>query len=153
AMSASDFTTKRDRFRAAQNETARGETRIILAAEDDFPRKVDPTLLKAVARSRAWFEELASGRVRAGATQLAHILGLAAETLTRLSAIQGAGQPEFLLFWLPLQTSPCRSFLNVADAEAHSHKAGSTANLARPRPGSHRSWCCRAIGRQLQLRR
>jgi len=40
------------------------ETRIILAAGDDLPRKVDPALLKAVARSRAWFEELASGQVR-----------------------------------------------------------------------------------------
>jgi hypothetical protein len=40
------------------------ETRIILAAADDLPRRVDPTLLKAVARSRAWFEELASGQVR-----------------------------------------------------------------------------------------
>jgi DNA invertase Pin-like site-specific DNA recombinase len=40
------------------------ETRIIIAAGDDLPRKVDPALLKAVARSRAWFEELASGRVR-----------------------------------------------------------------------------------------
>jgi site-specific DNA recombinase len=40
------------------------ETRIIIAAGGDLPRKVDPALLKAVARSRAWFEELASGRVR-----------------------------------------------------------------------------------------
>ena len=40
------------------------ETRIIIAAGDDPPRKVDPALLKAVARAKAWFEELASGRVR-----------------------------------------------------------------------------------------
>ena len=40
------------------------ETRIIIAAGNDLPRKVDPALLKAVARSRAWFEELASGQVR-----------------------------------------------------------------------------------------
>jgi len=40
------------------------ETRIIIGAGDDPPRKVDPALLKALARSRAWFEELASGRVR-----------------------------------------------------------------------------------------
>jgi DNA invertase Pin-like site-specific DNA recombinase len=39
------------------------ETRIIIAAGSDLPRKVDPALLKAVARARAWFEELASGRV------------------------------------------------------------------------------------------
>jgi hypothetical protein len=40
------------------------ETRIIIAAGDDLPRKVDTALLKAVARSRRWFEELASGSVR-----------------------------------------------------------------------------------------
>jgi hypothetical protein len=40
------------------------ETRIIMAMGDDLPRRVDPALLKAVARSKAWFEELASGRVR-----------------------------------------------------------------------------------------
>jgi len=40
------------------------ETRIVIAAGDDLPRKVDPALLKAVARSRGWFEELASGSVR-----------------------------------------------------------------------------------------
>ena len=40
------------------------ETRIIMSADDDLPRKVDPALLKAVARSRAWVEELASGGVR-----------------------------------------------------------------------------------------
>jgi site-specific DNA recombinase len=31
---------------------------------NDLPRKVDTALLKAVARSKAWFEELASGQVR-----------------------------------------------------------------------------------------
>jgi site-specific DNA recombinase len=40
------------------------EARIIIAVGDDLPRKVDPALLKAVARSRRWFEELASGTVR-----------------------------------------------------------------------------------------
>jgi DNA invertase Pin-like site-specific DNA recombinase len=40
------------------------ETRIIMAPGDELSRKVDPALLKAIARSRAWFEELASGRVR-----------------------------------------------------------------------------------------
>jgi site-specific DNA recombinase len=38
------------------------ETRIIIAAGDEPPRKVDPALLKAVARAREWFGELASGR-------------------------------------------------------------------------------------------
>ena len=39
------------------------ETRIIIAAGNDLPRKVDRALLKAVARARMWFEELASGRM------------------------------------------------------------------------------------------
>jgi len=40
------------------------ETRIIIAAGEDLPRKIDPALVKAVARARAWFDEFASGRVR-----------------------------------------------------------------------------------------
>ena len=40
------------------------ETCIIIAAGEDLPRKVDPALVKAVARARAWFDEFASGRVR-----------------------------------------------------------------------------------------
>jgi Protein of unknown function (DUF2924)/Recombinase len=39
------------------------ETRIIIAAGNEPPRKVDSALLKAVARARVWFDELASGRV------------------------------------------------------------------------------------------
>ena len=40
--------------------TGRGvETRIIMTEGEDLPRKVDPALLKAVARAKAWFEELA----------------------------------------------------------------------------------------------
>ncbi len=35
-----------------------------MAKGEDLPRKVDIALLKAVARSRAWFEELASGDAR-----------------------------------------------------------------------------------------
>ncbi len=35
----------------------------MFAAGDELPRKVDQALLKAVARSSVWFEELASGRV------------------------------------------------------------------------------------------
>jgi hypothetical protein len=31
------------------------ETRIIIAAGSDLPRKVDPALLKAVTRAKAWF--------------------------------------------------------------------------------------------------
>ncbi|MFZ1122957.1 MAG: hypothetical protein WAN81_22250 [Candidatus Binataceae bacterium] len=36
------------------------ETRIIIAAGNEPPRKVDSALLKAVARARVWFDELAS---------------------------------------------------------------------------------------------
>jgi hypothetical protein len=38
--------------------------RLILDGKDDLPRKADPALLKAVARARRWFEEIASGHVR-----------------------------------------------------------------------------------------
>jgi hypothetical protein len=35
------------------------ETRIVIAAGNEPPRKVDPALLKAIARARLWFDELA----------------------------------------------------------------------------------------------
>jgi hypothetical protein len=62
------------------------ETRIIIAAGDDLPRKVDPPLLKAVARSRAWFEELASGRVRSLA-DLARRENISTRYVERLSRL------------------------------------------------------------------
>ena len=62
------------------------ETRIIIAAGDDLPRKVDPALLKAVARSRVWFEELASGRVRSLA-DIARREGIAQRYVERLSRL------------------------------------------------------------------
>ncbi|MFZ0245187.1 recombinase family protein [Candidatus Binatus sp.] len=62
------------------------ETRIIIAAGDDLPRKVDPPLLKAVARSRAWFEELAQGRVRSLA-DIARREGIAQRYVERLSRL------------------------------------------------------------------
>lgn len=40
------------------------ETRIVISCGTEPARTVDPALLKAVARARAWFDELASGRVR-----------------------------------------------------------------------------------------
>ena len=40
------------------------ETRLILPADGALPRKVDHALLKLAARSRAWLEELAAGKVR-----------------------------------------------------------------------------------------
>jgi hypothetical protein len=38
------------------------ELRIILEGKNEFRRKVDPALLRAIARARRWFEEVASGR-------------------------------------------------------------------------------------------
>ena len=62
------------------------ETRIIMSADDDLPRKVDPALLKAVARSRAWFEELASGQVRSLA-DIARRENIAVRYVERLSRL------------------------------------------------------------------
>ena len=62
------------------------ETRIIIAAGDDLPRKVDPALLKAVARSRVWFEELASGSVRSLA-EIARRESIAVRYVERLSRL------------------------------------------------------------------
>ena len=68
------------------------ETRIIIAAGDDLPRKVDPALLKAVARSRAWFEELASGRVRSLA-DIARRENIAPRYVERLSRLAFRSTP------------------------------------------------------------
>jgi site-specific DNA recombinase len=62
------------------------ETRIIIAAGDDLPRKVDPALLKAVARSKGWFEELASKRVRS-LTDIARREKIAPRYVERLSRL------------------------------------------------------------------
>jgi site-specific DNA recombinase len=62
------------------------ETRIIMAAGDDLPRKVDPALLKAVARAKAWFEELAAGRVRS-LTDIARREKIAPRYVERLSRL------------------------------------------------------------------
>jgi len=43
------------------------ELRIILDGKDDLSSMTDPALLKAVARARWWFEEIASGHVRSSA--------------------------------------------------------------------------------------
>lgn len=50
----------------------------------DVPEKPDAALLKAFARSRCWFEELASGRVHSIA-EIARREGLAKRYVTRLS--------------------------------------------------------------------
>src|SRR5271169_2627442 len=65
------------------------ETRIIMTEGEDLPRKVDPALLKAVARSRAWFEELASGRVRS-LTDIARREKIAPRYVERLSRLSFA---------------------------------------------------------------
>ncbi len=62
------------------------ETRIIMTEGEDLPRKVDPALLKAVARSRAWFEELASGQVRS-LTDIARREKIAPRYVERLSRL------------------------------------------------------------------
>ena len=62
------------------------ETRIVIAAGDDLPRKVDPALLKAVARSRAWFDELAFGQVRSLA-DIARRENIAVRYVERLSRL------------------------------------------------------------------
>ena len=62
------------------------EMRIVIAAGNKPPRKVDPALLKAVARARAWFDELASGRVRSLA-EVARNEGIAKRYVERLSRL------------------------------------------------------------------
>jgi len=62
------------------------ETRIIISPRDDLPRKVDPALLKAVARSRAWFDDLATGRVRSLA-DIGRREGIATRYVERLSRL------------------------------------------------------------------
>ena len=62
------------------------ETRIIITAGGDLPRKVDPALLKAVSRARVWFDEFASGRVRSLA-EIARHEGIAKRYVERLSRL------------------------------------------------------------------
>jgi hypothetical protein len=57
-----------------------------IAAGNDLPRKVDPALLKAVARSRIWFEELASGRTPSLA-DIARRENIAVRYVERLSRV------------------------------------------------------------------
>jgi hypothetical protein len=62
------------------------ETWIIIAAGSEPPREVDSALLKAVARARVWFEELASGRVRS-LDEIARNEGIAKRYVERLSRL------------------------------------------------------------------
>ena len=62
------------------------ETRIVFAAGNEPPRKIDPALLKAVSRAREWFDELASGRVRSRA-QIARREGVTRRYVERLARL------------------------------------------------------------------
>jgi len=61
------------------------EMRLIINGGDE-PRKPDPALLKAFARARGWFDELASGRVRS-LVEIARREGLAKRYVTRLTKL------------------------------------------------------------------
>ena len=62
------------------------ETRIIITAGDEPPRKVDPALIKAVARAREWFHTLASGQGRTLA-EIGRREGIAKRYVERLSRL------------------------------------------------------------------
>jgi hypothetical protein len=71
---------------AAVNFKHRGaETKLVLPglSEPNQPSRCDPTLLKAIARGRAWFEELATGRARS-LGQLAERDGITRRYIRRL---------------------------------------------------------------------
>jgi DNA invertase Pin-like site-specific DNA recombinase len=61
------------------------EMRLIINGGDE-PRKPDPALLKALARARGWFNELATGRVRS-LVEIARREGLAKRYVTRLTKL------------------------------------------------------------------
>lgn len=61
------------------------EMRLIINGGDE-PRTPDPALLKAFARARGWFEELASGRVRS-LVEIARREGLAKPYVTHLTKL------------------------------------------------------------------
>ena len=61
------------------------EMRLIINGGDE-PRKPDPALLKAFARARGWFDELASGRVRS-LVEIARREGLPKRYVTRLTKL------------------------------------------------------------------
>jgi site-specific DNA recombinase len=61
------------------------EMRLIIDGGDE-PRTPDPALLKAFARARGWFEELASGHVRSF-VEIARREGLAKRYVTRLTKL------------------------------------------------------------------
>jgi len=79
------------------------EMRLIINGGDE-PRKPDPALLKAVARAREWFEELASGRGRS-LVEIARREGLPKRYVTRLTKLAFVS-PAFLEAIAEGQISP-----------------------------------------------
>jgi site-specific DNA recombinase len=62
------------------------ESRVVFAAGNEPPLRVDPALLKALVRARMWFDELASGRVRSLA-KVARNEGIAKRYVERLARL------------------------------------------------------------------
>jgi hypothetical protein len=62
------------------------ELRLILGGHVHRPPQVDPALLKALARARVWFDEVASGRV-ASLAEIARREGLRKRYVTRLTKL------------------------------------------------------------------
>jgi len=79
------------------------EMRFIINGGDE-PRKPDAALLKAFARARGWFEELASGRVRS-LVEIARREGLPKRYVTRLTKLAFVS-PAFLEAIAEGQISP-----------------------------------------------
>ena len=73
------------RFVPLKIKRRRVEMRLIVNGGDE-PRTPDPALLKAFARARGWFEELASGRV-CSLVEIARREGLAKRYVTRLTKL------------------------------------------------------------------
>ena len=68
------------------------ELRLILDGHVHRPSQVDPALLKALARARVWFDEVASGRV-ASLAEIARREGLRKRYVTRLTKLAFVAPP------------------------------------------------------------
>jgi site-specific DNA recombinase len=68
------------------------ELRLILDGKADQQRQVDPALLKALARARSWFEEVATGRV-ASLAAIARRERLRKRYVTRLTKLAFVAPP------------------------------------------------------------
>ena len=89
------------------------EMRLIVNGGDE-PRNPDPALLKAFARARGWFEELASGRVRS-LVQIARREGLPKRYVTRLTKLAFVS-PKFVEAIAEGQVSPETNLQMLMDA-------------------------------------